>query len=477
MAVVGLILLVLSVSVALAAPIVYPFNPLRTNVGGLYAQPEWVTWFPDGYYLSKNIVVVNDPSFHSPSSVQEWTSTYDPSQRPNLSFSYSTVGPHSGAGSLQVSSTATTQSTITVSKTFHYPYHGPPQKFVAQIPGGGQFQAMAQGVSSSQPAYVRFFISKGAAPEKSYTLWSANITTDGVWQSPGYSLDSTLVEFKKALGLITPSGTYITSLDPAQVIFSAVDDYAYGFEVTFNGVSQVNVSILGLTLYGTAYGLLGTDNQGNDLFAQNFWGARVSLFVGLLSAFIGIGLGLIVGLLAGYKTGLTDEALMRFTDMMLVIPFLPLLIVLVGVLGASIWNIIGVIGGLGWMGFARVIRSQVLSLRERPFIEAARAAGAGTRQILTRHIFPNIVSLTYVNLAISVPGAILTEAALSFLGLFDPTVVSWGRIINNAETQGSLTIWWWVLPPGIDIAIVSISFVLIGYALDEIFNPKLRQRR
>ena len=129
------------------------------------------------------------------------------------------------------------------------------------------------------------------------------------------------------------------------------------------------------------------------------------------------------------------------------------------------------------MGFARIVRSQVLTLKERPFVEAAKAVGAGRWRIISRHVFPNIVSLTYVNLALTVPAAILTESALEFLGLGDPSVVSWGNMFQHAEISGSLSIWWWVLPPGIAIALVSLSFVLIGYALDEIFNPRLRVRR
>jgi peptide/nickel transport system permease protein len=150
---------------------------------------------------------------------------------------------------------------------------------------------------------------------------------------------------------------------------------------------------------------------------------------------------------------------------------------LITVLGASLINIIIIIGFLGWMGFARIVRSQVLTLKERPFVEAARAVGAGRWRIISRHVFPNIVSLTYVNLALTVPAAILTESALEFLGLGDPSVVSWGNMFEHAAFSGSLSIWWWVLPPGIAIALVSLSFVLIGYALDEIFNPRLRVRR
>jgi peptide/nickel transport system permease protein len=138
-----------------------------------------------------------------------------------------------------------------------------------------------------------------------------------------------------------------------------------------------------------------------------------------------------------------------------------------------------IIGLLAWPGFARLFRSQVLSIRERPFIEAAKASGAGTAYIITKHVFPNIIALVYVNLALSVPAAIVGEAALSFLGLGDPTVITWGKMLElarGAGSAGSLT-WWWIVPPGIGIAILSLSFILIGYSLDELFNPRLRRRR
>jgi len=155
-----------------------------------------------------------------------------------------------------------------------------------------------------------------------------------------------------------------------------------------------------------------------------------------------------------------------------------LLIVLIAVLGPSLMNLIILIGLLGWMGFARVVRSQVLSLKERPYVEAAKAVGAGRFHIITKHILPNVMSLVYVSLALSVPSAILSEAALSFLGLFDPTVVSWGRMLHDAQTiEGGLDKWWWWLPPGLSIALISVAFILLGYALDEILNPRLRRRR
>src|SRR5207245_1377701 len=288
--------------------------------------------------------------------------------------------------------------------------------------------------------------------------------------SPSFSLDSNGVDIASALGSRT------TGLTPPQLVFSDRGTYYYGVELTFYGSQQINIDNFQLNTYGTAWGLMGTDYAGSDVYTQVVYGARISLLVGLTAAAIGIGLGLIVGLLAGFLGKYVDEVLMRFTDMMLVIPGLPLLIVLVAVLGPNIWNLIIVIGFLGWMGFARIVRSQVLTIRERPFVEASRASGAGTGRIIVKHIFPNLVSLTYVNLALTVPGAILSESALAFLGLSDPSVVSWGHMFANLQQSKDLVrfppVWWWVLPPGLGIALVSLSFILIGYALDEIFNPR-----
>src|SRR5439155_3403524 len=142
------------------------------------------------------------------------------------------------------------------------------------------------------------------------------------------------------------------------------------------------VTNFSMRLYGNTYGVLGTDGSGSDIFTQLLYGAQLSLLVGLVATAIGVSLGLLIGLMAGFLGRFVDEVLMRFTDMMLVIPSLPLLIVLVEVLGTNIWNVIIIIGFLGWMGFARVIRSQVLTLRERPYIEAAKAAGAGPLRIM-----------------------------------------------------------------------------------------------
>ena len=469
MAVVGLFLLTLFVFMALAAPLLTPYDP-KAVVSGRYAAPDWLTSYPDGYYLSKNIVDPSSPSITSPASLQSWSLAASPVATANLRMSYdpSVHNMAASKGSLKIDYAGNTPANVTVSETFQYPYHGSPFEFATT------FSYLLQGASQSTPILARLFITRWQQPgSQTFYLFSENETQSGQWL-PAYQ--TILCPSQNCQS--SPSATGYKVED---FIFSQDTSYSYGIQFTFTGHQSVNIDDMQIQLYGTSWGLLGTDSRGFDVFSQTVYGSRISLFVGLLAAGIGIGLGLVVGLLAGFLGKLIDEILMRFTDMMLVIPALPLLIVLVAVLGANIWNLIIVIGFLGWMGFARVIRAQVLTLRERPFIEAARASGAGPGRIIAKHVFPNIVSLTYVNLALSVPAAILTEAALAFLGLSDPTNVSWGNMFYQVQVSDSLAhfppLWWWVLPPGISIALISLSFILIGYALDDIFNPRLRKRR
>jgi peptide/nickel transport system permease protein len=222
----------------------------------------------------------------------------------------------------------------------------------------------------------------------------------------------------------------------------------------------------------------GTDNFGRPVLTLTVWGARISLLVGLVSTLITIVIGTGIGLIAGYYGRWRETVLMRFTDWILVIPFLPLAIVLATILGTSLFTIIFVIGISSWPGTARVIRAQVLSLKTRAYVERARALGASDWHLITRHILPNVGPLVYANTVLTVAIAILSEATLSFLGLGDPLHTSWGTILENAFGQGAPFAgdWWWIVPPGLAIVFVVLAFTMIGYALDDILNPKLRAR-
>ena len=226
---------------------------------------------------------------------------------------------------------------------------------------------------------------------------------------------------------------------------------------------------------GNTY-VLGTDARGRDIFSQLIWGSRVALLVGFASAFFTISIGVIIGLVAGFLGGRVESVLMRFTDVILVIPGLPLVIILAAVLGAGIGNIILVIAIVGWPGVARVIRAEVLSLKERPFIDSARVTGASNVRIMFRHVAPNVAPLAFLYMTFAVSGAILTEAALSFIGLGDVNTISWGIMLQDVSQSKALQAWWWLLPPGLAITLISLAFFLVGRAFDEIVNPRLRKR-
>jgi peptide/nickel transport system permease protein len=223
--------------------------------------------------------------------------------------------------------------------------------------------------------------------------------------------------------------------------------------------------------------LLGTTSFGNDVLSQFLHGFRVALLVGLVAA-IAVGLiSTIFGVVSGYFGGYVDDALMRLTDIALSIPTLPFSIVAVALLGPSIENIILVITVLFWRNGARIIRSAVLTERERVYVKWARAAGASHFHIITRHILPNIIRVVFLWVTMSVAFAVLTEASLSFLGLGDPTVISWGQMLNTAFSSGNLrTAWWWVIPPSLALVMLVSSLYLIGRAYEEQTNPRLRRR-
>jgi peptide/nickel transport system permease protein len=223
--------------------------------------------------------------------------------------------------------------------------------------------------------------------------------------------------------------------------------------------------------------LLGTDYEGHDILAWVIYGTRSELMVGITAAFVAVVIGTVVGLVAGFYPGVIDSLLMRATDVMLALPGLVILLLFAAVFGPSLINIMIIIAILSWAGIARVIRSVTLSLKERAFVDAAIIAGASESRLIFRHIAPNVLPYTFLYMTFTISGAIVTEAILAFLGFGDVNHVTWGMMLQFLQISGhSLTAPWWLLPPGICITLLSLSFYLIGRAFDEVVNPRLRKR-
>jgi peptide/nickel transport system permease protein len=224
---------------------------------------------------------------------------------------------------------------------------------------------------------------------------------------------------------------------------------------------------------------LGTDNFGHDILSKLVHGTRVSLSIGIFAAIISSFIGMAVGLASGYLGGWRDEALMRMNDVLLSLPTLLLLIMLAAIVGKlELVGIIVLIGITGWTFTSRVVRAQVLSVKERMFVERARAIGSGDMHIVYKHVFPNVFPLVFAETILTVSISIIAESSLAFLGLTADDAVSWGKVLDNAFDGSAWTngLYGWILAPGFAIVLAVLGFSLLGYALDEILNPKLKRR-
>ncbi|HBG00864.1 MAG TPA: ABC transporter permease [Firmicutes bacterium] len=237
-------------------------------------------------------------------------------------------------------------------------------------------------------------------------------------------------------------------------------------ERTMKGLSPNTKHLLGTTI-----------NTGQDIFSMLVYGTRVSLIVGVTSGVCIAMVGSVLGVAAGYIGGFVDTLIMRIVDIMLVIPTLPLVIVLTNVLGRDFWIIILIFVALGWTGLARTIRSLVLVLKNSNYVKAAELAGASRWHVMIRHILPGTSHLVIMSTALSSAGIMVAEAGLSFLGLGDPTAISWGKMLADAQSGGALLFgaWWWILAPGFGIFLAVFSFMRLGIVMEEIANPRMKQ--
>ncbi|MFC1918540.1 ABC transporter permease [Chloroflexota bacterium] len=272
------------------------------------------------------------------------------------------------------------------------------------------------------------------------------------------------------LVLLALIGPFFTA-DPAAVNFEEKNQPPPGFTTEESVYDLKTQQLHTKTITGTLKHPLGTDNKGRDLLAMIISGARISLLVGLFATGIAVALGTLVGTMSAYFGGWVDQAMMRFTDIMMTFPFFLLFVLIVFIFGPSLIIIVVAIGLTGWTGTARLIRSETLSLRTREFIMAAKALGASDKRIILTHLVPNVISLIIVIATLSIPGVILAESALSFIGLGDPSVTSWGMVLRAGQ-QNLDTAWWVAVAPGIMLFLTVLAFNFMGDGLRDAFDPR-----
>lgn len=446
----GLGLLIFFVLMAIFAPWLTPHDPILTpRLAQSFAQPEWITLFPGNRDLPKTQVI---PANWKVDQGNEYVESWGKS----VSILY----------------TAKVMHAVTVEASYKFTYEkDPPNQFIIRF---------SWGVTEIKDTRYSFSLSiltppTSEAPEgKSYRLLTTPTSTTAKAQDIYLSsIDDELAQNLK-----------LNAEDVGKTIFSRRGEYKLSFRILFTPISNKatakgQMANTELTILGVVFGLLGTDYLGADVFTGVVYGARISLLIGLLAAVVGTSIGILVGIFSGYLGGIVDEISMRIVDVLLCLPLLPLLLALVYLYGKNVFYIVLFIALFGWQGLSRMIRSQVLSLRETAFIESARASGASSFYIMIKHLFPNILPVAFASMVLAVPGAILFEASLSFLGFGDPRVPTWGKMLQYAYGFGGFTrlAWWWILPPGLCIIGICLAFVFIGHAFDEVVNPRLRRRR
>ena len=449
----GLLILILFLLIAIFADFIAPHKPDELGLADGLAVPIWLKSLPEYRNLPENVVIM--------ASSNNWNIKSSEGLQLQRSNQWLICNISTNENYLR--------KVIFLEYPFNYSY-SPPRIFEGKLP-------FTVSVYEAPGSYARLQLYIETPSGRNYEIFdSGSIAYNKSMIDPPARFDARDVSLKLMLG-------FAPDEDVGEKIFAEEGTYHLRLVLTFvvvNGSTlKVAIGPLYFRILGLAYGLLGTDNLGADLFSNLIYGTRVSLLVGVMASVISVSIGLVVGLVSGYKGGIVDQILMFFTDTLLFMPVIPLLVAVSVFVGKNLYLTISLIALLSWMGFARNCRSYVMSLRDRLFVESAKALGASDIYIIFRHILPQLTPIVYITLVMNVPGAILLEASLSFLNLGDPSIPSWGRMLYNAYYSGAFfrMVWWWIIPPGLMIALLAMSFVLIGQTLDEVFNPKLRARR
>jgi len=459
----GIAILLMFILVALLAPWLTPYHPTQSKyLAESLAMPQWVTIFPQYSDLPPTTEIL-----------AHW-SVKNGSNFVNVESGDETIIQYSGTG--------IEKTDVYLESTFLYPYT-PPKTFKYKVEwesllcnktGYSLELIMVTPEGSSYSLCDSYY---GLKPKKSQEIPLLREETGSTHRIKGDSWN---------LRVWDRLGWRITVESPtlANQVFHNKGEYHIFMHVIFetltsNATCEIIVKETQITIPGLTHGLLGTDHYAGDLFCQMVYSTRTSLMIGLFTALSITVIGVIVGVVAGYVGGVIDELFMRTADVVLCIPMLPILITLAVLFGANMYFIVLLLSMLWWPGVARVIRSRVLSIREKTFVVSARAIGASRSHIMLKHIIPNVLPLAFAALVLNVPSAIITEAVISFIGITPLQVPTWGKMLHYAFHAGAFQrlAWWWIVPPGLALMILALAFAFIGHAVDEIVNPRLRRRR
>lgn len=481
MGVLGLFMIAGFVFLAVFGPFLCPYDPKESMVATPLALPQWIALLQGHSDWSQSLTF--DVQWKADSSnVFDLEFVEDPELASMLKREKAYVWSVRYVGN----SSEEVESKLTFNFTYDYQ---PPAAFKCSL----RWRALnlSEIGYNLELALVRY----GGDEVKEYSLWDSNSRPGSRVRSTKYSYSFDILGLPVGFPRYEELGSGRASLYEERLgfnneteflneAFSSKGTYALVVYVRLDpqtsvSTFEVQISDFDFVTLGKVHGLLGTDNLGRDIFSRVMYGARISLLIGLLVAVGGTSIGVLVGIVSGYLGGFVDETSMRISDLLMCLPGLPLLLAAAEMFGGNLYIAMFIIVILSWMALARMIRSQVLSLRELAFIEAAISSGCTRFSILRRHILPNVLPLAFSFMVLGVPNAILTEAALSFLGLGDPALVTWGRIMDEAMKGGALAqdAWWWLFTPAIAIVVVCLGFVFVAHAFDNIVNPRLRVKR
>lgn len=367
-----------------------------------------------------------------------------------------------------------------IETTFKYDYQAdqPPRDIVFQARGLGNVTMTIQLV---RPDGRTLNISRKNIKTQGSKDMTVSLGNKGV--SEAYSLIKEYEDEEVAKNLTK------SKIHPINVLFSKGQKGIHKNPEPLKGEYQVKINAVAvgknsdlinpyIIAEGRVFGILGTDNSKRDIWSGIVVGIKWAMLIGLLVAFFSVTIGVIYGVSSAYFGGWIDSLMMRIYEVVRSIPMLPLLIVMSAIFQPSIWTLIGIMCALYWVGSVRTVRSIGLQIKEETYVEAARALDASNSRIIFKHMIPQLIPYTFASMALRVPGAILAEASVSLLGLGDATIVTWGQILHDAMNSGAVLqgLWWWIIPPGICIAMMGMTFAFIGFAMDKILTPKLKTR-